>query len=58
MNIPAADDMTTIRSKMEYERGFQDGVQGKVRASPEGCPDRPAWLEGYDLGAKMKPKEE
>ena len=57
MNVPAADDMSTIRRSMEYERGFQAGLKGGVRGSPDDCMDRPAWLEGYDEGARLKPKE-
>lgn len=66
MNTPAADDLTAIRRTMEYERGFQAGLNGGRHGAtladefryPDGCMDRPAWLEGYDEGVRLKPKEE
>ena len=58
MSIKAADDVTVIRRQMEYERGFQAGLRGATRSSPDVCLDRPAWLEGYDEGMRLKPKEE
>ena len=58
MNTQAAEDMAVIRQRMEYEKGLADGFQGKPRLSPDGCTDRTAWLDGYDYGARHKPKEE
>jgi ribosome modulation factor len=50
--------MQAIRKGMEHERGYQAGLRGHIRASPDDCLDRSAWLEGFDLGAKLKPPPE
>lgn len=57
MAVPAADDVTVIRRTMEYERGFTAGVQSQTRMNQDGCMDRSAWLEGFDEGYRLKPKE-
>jgi hypothetical protein len=54
MTVPAADDFSTIREKVEYERGFDAGFNRRSREPPPGCMDGNAWRRGWYEGDKLK----